>query len=143
MILPARLQRANHDVGNYIRLERPSPRDSIFRSFYAPVNRISNHTRKFLAALALFLQCVAAPRAWAHAETAAAEVTTATTRAWVLTDLGSGEYLPGEDATERLPMGSTPGRTASRPRSGRCSTASPPTTARISSPGVKSTPKLT
>jgi D-alanyl-D-alanine carboxypeptidase len=30
-----------------------------------------------------------------------------TARAWALTDLGSGEYLIMEDATERLSMGST------------------------------------
>ena len=82
------------------------PRGPIFRSLYGPVSRTSSHIPKLLAALALalFLQCVAPPRAWAHAETAALEVTA---RAWALTDLGSGEYLAGENATERLPMGST------------------------------------
>jgi serine-type D-Ala-D-Ala carboxypeptidase (penicillin-binding protein 5/6) len=70
------------------------------------VSRTSNHIPELLAALslALFLQCVAAPRAWAQAETPAPEVTA---RAWALTDLGSGEYLAGENATQRLPMGST------------------------------------
>jgi len=70
------------------------------------VSRTSNHIPELLAALslALFLQCVTAHRAWAQAETPTPEVTA---RAWALTDLGSGEYLAGENATQRLPMGST------------------------------------
>jgi hypothetical protein len=50
------------------------------------VSRTSNHILELLVALslALFLQCVAAPRAWAQAETPAPEVTA---RAWALIDL--------------------------------------------------------
>jgi serine-type D-Ala-D-Ala carboxypeptidase (penicillin-binding protein 5/6) len=71
-----------------------------FRSLYSPVIQTSN-TAKLAVALALVLQCVVAPWTWAeaHAEPAA--------RAWVLTDVRSGEYLAGEDASERLPMAST------------------------------------
>ncbi len=76
------------------------------------MSRTSNHIPELLAALslALFLQCVAAPRAWAQAETPAPEApepAEVSARAWALTDLGSGEYLAGENATQRLPMGST------------------------------------
>jgi D-alanyl-D-alanine carboxypeptidase (penicillin-binding protein 5/6) len=65
------------------------------------VSKTSN-TAKIIA-LALILQCVAAPCAWA--ETTAEPAVAA--RAWVLTDVRSGEYLAGEDASERLPMAST------------------------------------
>jgi serine-type D-Ala-D-Ala carboxypeptidase (penicillin-binding protein 5/6) len=65
------------------------------------VSKTSN-TAKIIA-LALILQCVAAPCAWA--ETTAEPAVAA--RAWVLTDVRSGEYLSGEDASERLPMAST------------------------------------
>jgi D-alanyl-D-alanine carboxypeptidase (penicillin-binding protein 5/6) len=61
----------------------------------------TSNTAKLAVAFALVLQCVVAPWAWAEtpAEPAA--------RAWVLTDVRSGEYLAGEDASERLPMAST------------------------------------
>jgi D-alanyl-D-alanine carboxypeptidase (penicillin-binding protein 5/6) len=77
-------------------------RSPIFRSLYSPVVKTSN-TAKLVAALALILQCgMAVP---AQAETTAEPAMAA--RAWVLTDVRSGEYLAGEDASERLPMGST------------------------------------
>jgi serine-type D-Ala-D-Ala carboxypeptidase (penicillin-binding protein 5/6) len=63
----------------------------------------TSNTAKLVVALALILQCgVAAP---AQAETTAEPAMAA--RAWVLTDVRSGGYLAGEDASERLPMGST------------------------------------
>ena len=74
----------------------------IFRSLCSPVIQTSN-TAKLVVALALILQCVVAPCAWA--ETTAGPGVAA--RAWVLTDVRSGEYLAGEDASERLPMAST------------------------------------
>ncbi len=93
-------------MGNYICLERPLPRGSIFRSLYDPVSKTSNHTPKLLATLALlalFLKSVVAPargrrpsapargrRPRPQTETAAAAEVTA--RAWAVTDLGSGEY---------------------------------------------------
>ena len=81
-------------------------RGPIFRSLYGPVTRTSNDIVKLLAALALALivQCVAAPCAVAQAETSEPGVAA---RAWVLTDAEGGEYLSGENASERLPMGST------------------------------------
>jgi serine-type D-Ala-D-Ala carboxypeptidase (penicillin-binding protein 5/6) len=64
------------------------------------VIRASN-TAKLLAALALFLGC--------GAEVAGAqeEAPDVAARAWVLTDVRSGEYLAGENASARLPMAST------------------------------------
>jgi D-alanyl-D-alanine carboxypeptidase (penicillin-binding protein 5/6) len=60
-------------------------------------------TSKYIATLlALVLQCVAAPCALAQ-ETGPG----ISARAWSLTDAESGEYLAGENASERLPMGST------------------------------------
>jgi D-alanyl-D-alanine carboxypeptidase (penicillin-binding protein 5/6) len=53
-------------------------------------------------ALALVLQCVVPPCVWA--QEAEPEISA---RAWVLTDIRSGEYLAGEDASARLPMAST------------------------------------
>jgi D-alanyl-D-alanine carboxypeptidase (penicillin-binding protein 5/6) len=75
-------------------------RSPIFRSLYSPVIRTSN-TAKLVIALALILQCVVVPWAEAAAEPGVAA------RAWALTDVRSGEYLAGEDASERLPMAST------------------------------------
>jgi serine-type D-Ala-D-Ala carboxypeptidase (penicillin-binding protein 5/6) len=79
-------------------------RGPIFRSLYGPVTSTSNDIVKLLAALALIVQCVAAPCAEAQAETSEPGVAA---RAWVLTDAEGGEYLSGENASERLPMGST------------------------------------
>jgi serine-type D-Ala-D-Ala carboxypeptidase (penicillin-binding protein 5/6) len=77
------------------------------RSLYGPVLERSNNTARLIVALALALlvQHAAAPGALAQAEPAApAEVAA---RSWVLTDAESGEYLAGENAGERLSMGST------------------------------------
>ncbi|MFL5992118.1 MAG: D-alanyl-D-alanine carboxypeptidase family protein [Rubrobacteraceae bacterium] len=62
----------------------------------------SKYMATLLAALALVLQCVAAPCALAQ-ETGPG----ISARAWSLTDAESGEYLAGENTSERLPMGST------------------------------------
>jgi D-alanyl-D-alanine carboxypeptidase len=64
----------------------------------------SNNSAKLVVALALALlvHCVAAPGALA--QTAGSDVAA---RSWVLTDAESGEYLAGENADERLSMGST------------------------------------
>jgi D-alanyl-D-alanine carboxypeptidase len=77
-------------------------RGPILRSLYGPVTRTSKYIATLLAALALVLQCVAAPCALAQ-ETGPR----ISARAWSLTDAESGEYLAGEYASERLPMGST------------------------------------
>jgi D-alanyl-D-alanine carboxypeptidase (penicillin-binding protein 5/6) len=77
-------------------------RSPIFRSLYSPLVKTSN-TAKLVAALALILQCGVAP--CARAQEAAAEPGMAA-RAWVLTDVRSGEYLAGEGASQSLPMGS-------------------------------------
>lgn len=76
-------------------------RGQFLRSLYGPVLRTSDNTAKLLAALALalLLQGVAAPDALAQPGVEA--------RSWVLTDAESGEYLAGENASERLSMGST------------------------------------
>jgi D-alanyl-D-alanine carboxypeptidase len=70
------------------------------------VPKISDNTSRLFAALALalFLQCVAPPGALAQAGTAEPAVEA---RAWVLADAEDGEYLAGENASERLSMGST------------------------------------
>ena len=74
------------------------------RSLYGPVTITSKDVARLLAtlALALVLQCVAAPCALAQGTDS--EVSA---RAWSLTDAESGEYLAGENASEKLPMGST------------------------------------
>jgi serine-type D-Ala-D-Ala carboxypeptidase (penicillin-binding protein 5/6) len=77
-------------------------RGPILRSLYGPVTSTSKYIATLLAALALVLQCVAAPCALAQ-ETGPR----ISARAWSLTDAESGEYLAGEYASERLPMGST------------------------------------
>ena len=64
------------------------------------MNKASN-TAKLLAALALLLG-FGAEVAWAQEE-----VPDVAALAWVLTDVRSGEYLAGEDASARLPMAST------------------------------------
>ena len=61
----------------------------------------ASNTAKLLAALALLLG-FGAEVAWTQEE--APDVAA---RAWVLTDVRSGEYLAGEDASARLPMAST------------------------------------
>ncbi len=65
----------------------------------------TSNTAKLVAALALalILQYGVAPCARAQ-EVAEPEVAA---RAWVLTDVRSGEYLAGEEASARLPMAST------------------------------------
>jgi D-alanyl-D-alanine carboxypeptidase (penicillin-binding protein 5/6) len=55
-------------------------------------------------ALALVVQCGLSPHAQAQDGAGEPEVSA---RAWVLTDVRSGEYLAGEEASERLPMAST------------------------------------
>jgi serine-type D-Ala-D-Ala carboxypeptidase (penicillin-binding protein 5/6) len=77
-------------------------RGPILRSLYGPVTSTSKDIAKLLAALALILHCVAAP--CALAQEAGPGVSA---QAWALTDAESGEYLAGENASERLPMGST------------------------------------
>lgn len=74
-------------------------RGPILRSLYGPVTSTSKYITTLLA---LVLQCVAAPCALAQ-ETGPG----ISARAWSLTDAESGEYLAGENASERLPMGST------------------------------------
>jgi D-alanyl-D-alanine carboxypeptidase len=60
----------------------------------------ASNTARLVAALALFLGC--------GAEVAGAqEAPDVAARAWVLTDVRSGEYLAGENAEARLPMAST------------------------------------
>jgi serine-type D-Ala-D-Ala carboxypeptidase (penicillin-binding protein 5/6) len=78
-------------------------RGPILRSLYGPVPDISNNTARLVAALAfaLILEFVSAPCALAQDEPGVGA------RAWVLTNAGNGEYLAGENASERLPMGST------------------------------------
>lgn len=73
-------------------------RAHFLRSLYGPVLRTSYYTA-ILLALVLTLQGVAAPGALAEPGVGA--------RSWVLTDAESGEYLAGENASERLSMGST------------------------------------
>jgi serine-type D-Ala-D-Ala carboxypeptidase (penicillin-binding protein 5/6) len=65
-----------------------------------------NNTARLVVALAfaLLVQCVAAPCVLALAERAEPHVPA---RSWVLTDAEGGEYLAGENADERLSMGST------------------------------------
>ncbi len=63
----------------------------------------TSNTAKLLAALAALLLGFGAEAAGAP-EVAAPEVAA---RAWVLTDVRSGEYLAGENASARLPMAST------------------------------------
>jgi D-alanyl-D-alanine carboxypeptidase len=80
----------------------------VARSFVASngiVTRTSSHIPKLVAALALALFAVRGTT-WALAQAETVEPKVAA-RAWALTDLASGEYLAGEDASERLPMGST------------------------------------
>jgi hypothetical protein len=81
----------------------PLSRGLILRSFYAPVLKTPETTARLFAALALalILQGVAAPAALAQAELGMGA------RSWVLADAESGEYLAGENASERLSMGST------------------------------------
>jgi D-alanyl-D-alanine carboxypeptidase (penicillin-binding protein 5/6) len=64
----------------------------------------TSNTAKLVAALALalVLQCLVPP--CVRALEAEPEIAA---RAWVLTDIRSGEYLAGEDASARLPMAST------------------------------------
>jgi serine-type D-Ala-D-Ala carboxypeptidase (penicillin-binding protein 5/6) len=78
-------------------------RSPIFRSVYSPVIETSNTAKLVALACALILQCVAVPCAWAQTS---AEPRVAA-RAWALTDVRCGEYLAGEDASERLLMAST------------------------------------
>src|SRR5918992_4115461 len=75
----------------------------MLRSLYAPVLKTPETTARLFAALALalILQGVAAPAALAQAEPGMGA------RSWVLADAESGEYLAGENASERLSMGST------------------------------------
>ena len=65
-----------------------------------------SNTAKLVAALALALGLQCGVLACALAQEVAAEPEVAA-RAWVLTDVRSGEYLAGEDASARLPMAST------------------------------------
>jgi D-alanyl-D-alanine carboxypeptidase (penicillin-binding protein 5/6) len=78
-------------------------RGRILRSLYAPVLKTPDNTARLFAALALalLLQGVAPPAALAQAEPGVGA------RSWVLADAESGEYLAGENASERLSMGST------------------------------------
>jgi D-alanyl-D-alanine carboxypeptidase (penicillin-binding protein 5/6) len=64
----------------------------------------TSNTAKLVAALALalVLQCVVPP--YVRAQEAEPQIAA---RAWVLTDIRSGEYLAGEAASARLPMAST------------------------------------
>src|SRR3712207_2852529 len=55
-------------------------------------------------ALALVVQCGLSPHAQAQDGAGEPEISA---RAWVLTDIRSGEYLAGEGASARLPMAST------------------------------------
>lgn len=80
-------------------------RSPIFRSLDSPVIKPSN-TAKLVAALALALGLQCGVLACDLAQEVAAEPEAAA-RAWVLTDVRSGEYLAGEDASARLPMAST------------------------------------
>ncbi len=64
---------------------------------------MASKTARLAAALVLFLGW-GAEVAWAQEEAAAPELAA---RAWVLTDVRSGEYLAGENASARLPMAST------------------------------------
>jgi D-alanyl-D-alanine carboxypeptidase (penicillin-binding protein 5/6) len=66
----------------------------------------ASNIAKLMAALALALvvQCGLSPHAQAQDGAGEPEVSA---RAWVLTDVRSGEYLAGEEASERLPMAST------------------------------------
>jgi serine-type D-Ala-D-Ala carboxypeptidase (penicillin-binding protein 5/6) len=66
----------------------------------------TSNTAKVVAALALalVLQCVVPTCVLAQEAAAEPEIAA---RAWVLTDIRSGEYLAGEDASARLPMAST------------------------------------
>src|SRR5918992_1601328 len=75
----------------------------MLRSLYAPVLKTPETTARLFAALALalILQGVAAPAALAQAEPGMGA------RSWMLADAESGEYLAGENASERLSMGST------------------------------------
>lgn len=78
-------------------------RGRIFRSLYGPVVNTSNTAKLLVAlALALILQCGVPP--YARAQDTAPDVSA---RAWALTDVRSGEYLAGKDASERLPIAST------------------------------------
>jgi serine-type D-Ala-D-Ala carboxypeptidase (penicillin-binding protein 5/6) len=79
-------------------------RSPIFRSLDSPVIKPSN-TAKLVAALALALGLQCGVLACDLAQEVAAEPEAAA-RAWVLTDVRSGEYLAGEDASARLPMAS-------------------------------------
>jgi serine-type D-Ala-D-Ala carboxypeptidase (penicillin-binding protein 5/6) len=79
-------------------------RSPIFRSLESPVIKPSN-TAKLVAALALALGLQCGVLACDLAQEVAAEPEAAA-RAWVLTDVRSGEYLAGEDASARLPMAS-------------------------------------
>src|SRR5918998_5484674 len=83
--------------------ELPLSRGRILRSLYAPVLKTPEKTARLFAALALalILQGVAPPAALAQAEPGMGA------RSWVLADAESGEYLAGENASERLSMGST------------------------------------
>jgi serine-type D-Ala-D-Ala carboxypeptidase (penicillin-binding protein 5/6) len=79
-------------------------RSPIFRSLESTVIKPSN-TAKLVAALALALGLQCGVLACDLAQEVAAEPEAAA-RAWVLTDVRSGEYLAGEDASARLPMAS-------------------------------------
>ncbi len=61
----------------------------------------ASNTAKLVAALALILGC------GADVAGAQEEAPDVAARAWVLTDVRSGEYLAGENASARLPMAST------------------------------------
>jgi D-alanyl-D-alanine carboxypeptidase (penicillin-binding protein 5/6) len=61
----------------------------------------TSNTAIVIAALALVLQCAVAPSVLAQ------EAPDVAARAWVLTDVRSGEYLAGENTEERLPTAST------------------------------------
>ncbi len=98
-----------------------------FRSLYSPVSKpLDTRGAKLLVALVLacILQCgmgsaraqeeeeestAGAARAGATTQEAAEQVPQpeVAARAWALTDVRSGEYLAGENASVRLPMAST------------------------------------
>ena len=66
----------------------------------------TSNTAKLVAALALALVLQGLAISGAGAQETATEPRVAA-RAWVLTDVRSGEYLAGENASARLPMAST------------------------------------
>ena len=72
-----------------------------------PPRRLAALAPTLALAISLAMALVSGGTAWAQGDVSSAAPPEVAARAWVLTDLHSGESLAGEDASKRLPMAST------------------------------------